>query len=85
MAYTATIQQIQRNSNTDSLDIAVRYDGSGISAGNSIVKTYHFDAASMPDKPTFKAFVAANIQAMNAFDAQVNFLNGKIGADVSTI
>ena len=85
MAYIATLQQIQRNPNADSIDLTVRFDGSGPSAGNSIVKTFSYQASTMPEKAAFKATIAAAITAMTAFDAQVAFLNGQTGKDISTI
>lgn len=85
MPYTATIQQIQRNNNADTIDISIRFDGTGASAGNSIVKTYSYSSATIPDKPTLKASIAAIGQAMAAFDVQAAFLNGKVGQDVSGI
>jgi hypothetical protein len=85
MAYTATIQQIQRNNIADTIDIVVRFDGSGPSAGNSIIKTFTYSSSTIPDKPTFKGFIATIVSALVAFDLQVAFLNNQVGKDVSTI
>lgn len=85
MAYTAKIQQLQRNNISDTIDIIVRFDGSGPSLGTTIIKTFTYQSVTMPSKADFKAYIANIITALVTFDTQVAFLNNQIEKDISTI